>query len=355
MNLEEDIISNYRELGAAHLAKKYDVTRAKVYSLASKLGVVSSGMTSKIRADENESLIIKEYTSGKSISSISHEMSLSFKDIKALLEKNGIKIKWARAYLKQYEIESSFFRSINTPEKAYWLGFLAADGTLYENAIRLTLAIRDRTHVERFKERLGYSGPLKILARFASIVISVKDMANDLIAHKVIKNKTFKLDGRILQSINPNLKKNFIHGYFDGDGSVSISKAGYARFEFCGTKDLMDEIRYQISIDIGVFFTEPKKRDSIYSISIHLNEERIKKVYEYFYGENSSEDFLQRKKDKFIQKIDSFKNNYYEPKTLNYIRSREINQLTKMIECYRLRLDELLSEKNEKSLGNSCS
>ena len=47
-----------------------------------------------------------------------------------------------------------YFDKINTEEKAYWLGFLYADGSISskEDKIELGLAEKDLHHIEKFKQ-----------------------------------------------------------------------------------------------------------------------------------------------------------------------------------------------------------
>ena len=49
-------------------------------------------------------------------------------------------------------VNSEFFSEINTEEKAYWLGFLTADGYLSrEGRLQLCLAEIDKSHIEKYK------------------------------------------------------------------------------------------------------------------------------------------------------------------------------------------------------------
>jgi len=45
----------------------------------------------------------------------------------------------------------NFFETIDTEEKAYWLGFIAADGGLASNIYRLTIGLnqKDQNHLEK--------------------------------------------------------------------------------------------------------------------------------------------------------------------------------------------------------------
>src|SRR5579863_1325734 len=52
---------------------------------------------------------------------------------------------------QKYPINENIFDEINTEEKAYWLGFLYADGNVSKtNRTRLSLAEEDREIVDKF-------------------------------------------------------------------------------------------------------------------------------------------------------------------------------------------------------------
>ncbi len=56
-----------------------------------------------------------------------------------------------------YNINENVFDNIDTEEKAYWLGFLYADGYVtYKNyTIGLGVALKDIDHLRKFKDFLG--------------------------------------------------------------------------------------------------------------------------------------------------------------------------------------------------------
>lgn len=53
-------------------------------------------------------------------------------------------------------MNEDIFRSVSSPKVAYWLGFLAADGSVHKsrNQLEIGLSIKDRRHLENFKDFL---------------------------------------------------------------------------------------------------------------------------------------------------------------------------------------------------------
>ena len=54
------------------------------------------------------------------------------------------------------------FEKIDTEDKAYWLGFLYADGSVgsKENKIELGLAEQDLHHIEKFRDFIGINNKI---------------------------------------------------------------------------------------------------------------------------------------------------------------------------------------------------
>lgn len=56
------------------------------------------------------------------------------------------------------------FDNIDTEEKAYWLGFIFADGYIsslnakYKNVFELSLSIKDLNHIKKFNSFMEYNG-----------------------------------------------------------------------------------------------------------------------------------------------------------------------------------------------------
>ena len=81
--------------------------------------------------DEIKQKIIEEYLNNKSLRKIEEEYGVSRNTISKFLEKNNIKTTTGNHYRKYFHQED-FFENINTEEKAYWLGFMFADGYISE-------------------------------------------------------------------------------------------------------------------------------------------------------------------------------------------------------------------------------
>ena len=127
---------------------------------------------------------------------------------------------------KKYQLDEDIFAKIDSSEKAYWLGFLFADGYQNNQEIVLNISTKDLDHVEKFKSFLNSTHPIKINSKrnIASFRVSSKKMCDDLQRVGCVKAKTFILEPP--SSITPKLIPDFIRGYFDGDGCIYVQRRG---------------------------------------------------------------------------------------------------------------------------------
>ena len=150
----------------------------------------------------------------------------------------------------KYKYQQDIFENIDTAEKAYWLGFLAADGCNYQRehnaSIILNVHEKDIKHLEKFKKfchtnaeiksYIGYEG-FSNQTPMCKITLNSKKISNDLIDKGILPNKSL-----ILQPphILEEFYKPFILGYFDGDGSISKSSQ-YNNYSISiqGTKEIL--------------------------------------------------------------------------------------------------------------------
>lgn len=115
----------------------------------------------------------------------------------------------------------SYFRRIDTEEKAYLLGLLATDGNVSGGTISLALKARDRVLLEHFEQAIGLrpSSIRPMLKGMLRTSVSSVEMAGDLARLGVVPNKTMTL--RWPEGVPENLERHYLRGVFDGDGGIS--------------------------------------------------------------------------------------------------------------------------------------
>jgi hypothetical protein len=157
-------------------------------------------------------------------------------------------------------VKRHFFQVINTDEKAYWLGFLAADGTVYiggrQHTVRLDLQPRDLHWLTRFRDTIAPGAKITQNGdRSYSISIGSQEMAHDLIALGIGPRKSNTLEW---PRIPAAFAIPFLLGYFDGDGSFTprAGRRGY-QWILLGTLGFLSVAREYIQQFANVQLREP--------------------------------------------------------------------------------------------------
>ena len=188
-------------------------------------------MGSRIDIDDN--LVIERYDELKNLKKVAKSFGVSLRPIKRILIKNNIELTNRR-----FTVDYSYFNIIDSEEKAYWLGFLFADGCVREtktgSQVVLKLSIKDENHLIKFKNDLNsehkifyYRNKTKTKNGTDSfsdncvIRINSCEMVRDLIEQGCSPRKTFTIDK---PNIDEKYYKDFIRGYYDGDGNFFYSE-----------------------------------------------------------------------------------------------------------------------------------
>lgn len=137
----------------------------------------------------------------------------------------------------------SQFTVIDTEEKAYWLGFLCADGSVStnEDKIELGLAEKDLDYLEKFKKFMNLPNKICYRASTKSYRFSFRsqNLKADLIKLGCVPQKSLILQFPSFEQVPKHLIRHFMRGYFDGDGWFSNT---FKAFEvgILGTQDFVE-------------------------------------------------------------------------------------------------------------------
>jgi hypothetical protein len=146
------------------------------------------------------------------------KFNISSRQYSNLLKQNGIKKKLK---VFKYKFDEDYFENIDTEDKAYFLGFIIADGNVDSIFNTIQIIQKEPYILNEFKRYINYEGEVgKSRSRTTyHIKVSSFKMKQDLIKLGVVSNKT-----RIIKypTIADNLQNHFIRGVFDGDGCISL-------------------------------------------------------------------------------------------------------------------------------------
>ena len=139
-------------------------------------------------------------------------------------------------------MNENIFSSIQDDNTAYWIGFLAADGSINNNQLSVGLSIKDYSHIQKLKTFLNLDNDIQIVDKicnnkfYKAAVLSIKNFSliKDLSKYNIIQSKS-KIDINFFEPIPEKYKMSFVFGLFDGDGWFSNGEVE-VDFGLCGNK-----------------------------------------------------------------------------------------------------------------------
>lgn len=198
------------------------------------------------------------------------------------------------------KFDENIFDNIDSEDKAYWLGFIFADGYISSSPLRdgvkkyynfeISLGIKDLNHLEKFKTFMRYDKNLIIDDHRCRFVIANKHLWNTLNAYGCTPNKSLILK---FPNLSNDLIRHFIRGFFDGDGCITRQVNHLTvspRISLLGTKDVLEKILHHSNTNATF---RHDTRHSEETLTLDWNKEQGIKFINYIY--NNSNVYLDRK------------------------------------------------------------
>ncbi len=258
-----------------------------------------------IKIDKDTELeAVRLYKSGKSARKTGDIVGINDMTVLRILRDYNIDRRSNTDY-KKYKLNEDYFSEIDTPNKAYMLGFLFADGNVHKSKyyLAIELSAKDKEILFFIIDELEYETKPKIYNRelegsiYKKLVVSSKSICGDLIKHGCIPNKTLVLK---YPNIPDELNRHFIRGYFDGDGTVTSFKSK-RHMRIVSTIEFLNIMYIILNKEIGIKMNkivEYSRNNKIGYLTVSANVEFVK-FYDYIYSDNSF--CLRRKYDKFLK------------------------------------------------------
>ena len=211
---------------------------------------------------------------------------------------------------KIYTFNEEYFEKIDSEDKAYWLGFIYADGYITNNNIGIALFIIDKQHLFKFKESIEATYPINSYiptseycksVNYCRILLRSKKAVDDIRDKGVLNNKSLILKYPNEFILDSKYYRHFIRGYFDGDGSLILSKNSI-NFKICGTREFLTKL-IEIFNKVSDYEFKNKlfKRKNDNKNNYYLSfggKNKTLSIMQYLY--DYSNIYLDRKYEKFI-------------------------------------------------------
>lgn len=271
--------------------------------------------------DKEKEQICQLYSQGIKATEICRRIE-SLKDRKPqtlypVLIKAGLYKKKPANDLRKFKIDDNFFDIIDTEHKAYWLGFLLADGYLINSghsteSFGITLDVKDKYILEKFKKDLNSTYTVKEYngKSIYNGVVSEYTVAKFSAKSKKIFNRLQELGFTLtktydatlpLEHVPKELWNHLIRGYFDGDGGFNKASGKFHTYDigFTGTFEVISSIRKVLNKENLKLSQRHKDRDNNnYQLRI-CGDLQCYNIAKWLYKDSTI--YLIRKYDRFLE------------------------------------------------------
>lgn len=301
---EEYLRTNYLYMEHAEMGKVLNKTEQAVRAKCFDLDLIKDR-----NWEENEIEFVKNNYKTMATDEIAELLDRSFYSIQVKANRMGLK-------KSPYHCNYHYFDEINSEEKAYWLGFLTADGWISKNKetdsaeTGMELQYGDINHLKKFNKSIDGNyritdrwreckiSPLKSVNRSCTIRIFSFIMYSDLIKYGFTNKKSFEC---YIPNLDRDLLKHYIRGYFDGNGCVSVSNNHLSVSICTASKNMAEDLVNCImenDIEAKIYSTITEYDTTVYNVTITKKKEKIK-FLDYIYDDCNI--YLDRKYKKYLK------------------------------------------------------
>jgi len=123
--------------------------------------------------------------------------------------------------VNKYKFNENYFEKIDTEDKAYFLGFIVADGCIGDKTNTISIIQKETFILYEFKKYTNSEGNVftSKSRNISSFGLSSAKTKSDLEKLGIHSNKTMVVK---YPNIPDNLHNHFMRGVFDGDGCISL-------------------------------------------------------------------------------------------------------------------------------------
>ncbi|MCR4720939.1 MAG: LAGLIDADG family homing endonuclease [Lachnospiraceae bacterium] len=275
--------------------------------------------------------------------------------------------------MSKYTYDKNYFEIIDTSDKAYWLGFLYADGSIIRfynedktkirsMSLELTLCEQDYNHLIKFKDYIKSNVPIRKRTVHLNekehiayrLKINYTKICKDLIDKKCTPNKTYTIEFPTEDIVPHELMRDFLRGFFDGDGCVYYNGNEKLSCNITGMYNVLESIRdYLLSNGIIRTFTKIHTKENSKACEYFLYGDSCIDFLNYLYNDSSL--YLDRKYEKYQKYLQDHKDKlktgvYWDKGNKAYVVTIRINGKSIRVGQYHNYDDAVVSRKEAEIL-----
>lgn len=218
-----------------------------------------------------------------------------------ILRRHGVEIR-TKAGSKGMGLKEDYFRKIDSEKKAYFLGFIYADGSILrrvgsKTAIRLEIKQSDQYLLDILKQELNSTNVISIVRKgCARFSVHSNVLEEDLARYSIVPDKSHRQDEIVI--LPEPFMHHFIRGVFDGDGWIFKRKYSLT-FGLCGTQTAMCQIADYLQTTLDLPKVQVKQYGDKVPFFTHSAKVSTLKLFSYLYKDATI--YLKRKYSIFSQ------------------------------------------------------
>lgn len=267
--------------------------------------------------DQNKIDIVDLYINKKmSCIKIAKIFKVTKQSVLKILKARNIQIRTISESNRRYSLNEAYFQTIDTENKAYFLGLMYADGYNQESQYNSSISLqsKDSYILESFRNDIGYLKPLKLINKGKNrqqqyrLSITSKKISKDLAKLGCFQAKSLTLKFPTKDQVPEHLLRHFIRGYIDGDGCISFSGTCIilnitSTIMFC---EKLQELIYKLFKINGYINNKKNNKKTTRTWTLWGND-KVVKILDWIYEDSNI--FLTRKNNKYkMFKSATFKN-----------------------------------------------
>lgn len=297
----------------ADLKEEFNCSDTTIYKLLRETNNVKRGLDIRYATQEQKDEIVKLYIDGNSCTTIAKKYTCSHHVILDILEQQGIP-RDAKRFHRKYQLNEHYFDVIDTPNKAYILGLLHADGCnkMDKGTVSIALQESDKDLLETIRLEIESEKPLRFIdnsnkhtfgytyENMYELQMFSVHMCEQLADKGIVPNKSLVIG--FPDWLDDNLISHYVRGVFDGDGCICRPSSSNTVITSIVATDSFCQSLKEICIDklnINPNIYDTRCHNGITKSISFGGRDKSKIFLDWIY--QGAEIFLQRKYDRYCK------------------------------------------------------
>ena len=263
--------------------------------------------------------IINMYQSGLGKKPIAKKYHCSTKKIKDILENRGVEMH-IKGSVSPYTFNEHFLDELDSPEKLYFLGWVYSDGCIDkdENLTKIGLSPKDIEILQKLNDLVESDREISIDEDIATLSLTSKHFKERLGELGCMPNKSLII--KWPHFIPDKYLKDFIRGYYDGDGSISIRQSKNGTYNgmlsVVGTYDFCSNLKDKLKklLNITTFNIETYSNGITTNLTLNYQDD-VLKFLNWMYEDTTIQ--LERKYQKYLTLKNSRSGDFYNKSAIH--------------------------------------